>query len=726
MNTQPQYYIDIEQVYKWWSVFHEEGEVCEVRCIGAQKNDPTFSGYYMNIENLIRDICKVSLDERYQIYFVLNKIKRECYDRKQCENMIQRPSNTTSDKDIEGIKWIFLDFDANHAAGIGSTNEQVELARKKAHDVCKFLRENGFQKPVVGMSGNGIHVYLRCNLANDDESERLIIRFMSALGMLFSDDNIKIDPTTKNAGRLGKLFGSMARKGRNSEERPWRYSKLLPIPDEIIPNDKAYIQKIADMFPEEKPTPSRENNYGRSQFDIVEFLNKHSIEYRTVGTSLGTRYILSECPFDPNHRDPDSMVFQHTNGALEFKCFHSSCDHYHWKEFRLHFEPDAYEKKDYQEFRAKQKYYEKYTLPKEPMVLKEENAQDGKKWLALRDIKTVKDSERFAIHTGIYALDKAIGGFYESETTLLSGINASGKTAILNQLLLTAVQQGVPSALWSGELPASRLKAWLCQTAAGKQNVTKVPNSESSYEANDDVIPKIEEWLDEKLIIYNNNYGNNFEQIIADIIEAIEKYGLRFIVLDNLMALSLDDLVGDKNERQKQLMMRLDEVAKKYKVHILIIAHPRKEASFQLLRKESISGTSDLTNIVWNLLLIHRVGDDFEKRANEFWGKERTNKLILEGYNNIIEVAKNRDYGIADYTVGLFYEMETRRFKNSKAENIHYDWEERYEEYTIPEPTSFGQIAPNTSFDTPIEPLYTNNDNDTYWAQFDHDTEPPF
>lgn len=725
MNTQPQYYIDVEQVYKWWSVFHEEGEVCEVRCIDANKTAPIMSGYYKSIDNLIRDISKVSLDERYQIYFILNRIKDECYDRKQCEHMMQKPANTTNDKDIEGIKWIFIDFDANHSAGIGSTDAQVELAKKKAHEVCKFLRENGFSRPVVGMSGNGFHAYVRCNLANNEESENLIRKFTSALGMLFSDDDIKIDPATKNASRLGKIFGTMARKGRNSQERPWRYSKLIQIPDEIIPNDKSYIQKIADLFPEEKPTPSRENNYGREQFDVASFLDKHGLEYRTVSTGLGTRFILKECPFDSSHRDPDSMVFQHTNGALEFKCFHASCDHYHWREFRMKLDPNAYDKKDYHEFQYKQRYYEKYTVPTE---IKEETDELGKKWLSLRDIKLVKDSERFSIKTGIYALDKAIGGLFESETTLLSGINASGKTAILNQIILNACQRDIPCGLWSGELPATRIKSWICQTAAGKQNVTKVEGRDNAYEVNDDVIGKIEDWIDERLVIYNNNYGSNSEQILSDVEEAVKKYNLKLVLLDNLMALSLDDLVGTMNEKQKALMIKLDALAKKYHIHILIIAHPRKEANFQLLRKESISGTSDLTNIVWNVLLIHRVGDDFEKRATEFWGKERTNKLILEGYNNIIEIAKNRDYGVVDFVVGLFYEIETKRFKNSKAEQIHYDWEERYEEYTVPEepqplPTT---IQPNQAFDTPIEPLYPNNDDDTYWAQFNHDIEPPF
>lgn len=716
--------IDREQIYKWWNIFQKNGdELCEIRCMDA--SGKTYSGYYRDVERLIADVEPLSNRDNLQIYFVLNSINKDCYDRPQRERIIEKPKNTTSDNDIIGRTKILLDFDPVRPAGIGSTNEQLKDAHKVARAAYDYLLDQGFNEPIVCRSGNGWHVIISVALANTPENTKLVERFLKSMAMMFQTEKVDIDLKVFNASRICKLYGTYAKKGSNTEEHPWRLAKIVKCPDEIVPNKKEYIEKIADLYPEERPQPSRENNYGQSKFDILDFFTRHGIEYRSVRITGGTRYILKECPFG-GHKDPDSMVFQHDNGALSFMCYHNSCSQYGWREFRLHYEPDAYEKKDYKEFRAKQKYYEKYTLPKEPTVLKDENEQDGKKWLALRDIKTVKDSERFAIHTGIYALDKAIGGFYESETTLLSGINASGKTAILNQLLLTAVQQGVPSALWSGELPASRLKAWLCQTAAGKQNVSKVPNSESSYEANDDVIPKIEEWLDEKLIIYNNNYGNNFEQIISDIIEAIEKYGLRFIVLDNLMALSLDDLVGDKNERQKQLMMRLDEVAKKYKVHVLIIAHPRKEASFQLLRKESISGTSDLTNIVWNLLLIHRVGDDFEKRANEFWGKERTNKLILEGYNNIIEVAKNRDYGIADYTIGLFYEMETRRFKNSKAENIHYDWEERYEEYTVPEPLPT-TIQPNQSFDAPIEPIYTEQNNeDVYWNQFQHDEQPPF
>lgn len=715
--------IDREQIYLWWKTFQDNGrKLCEIRCIDGQR---TYSGYYHNIDNLIRDIEPLSERPNMQIYFVLNTIKEDCYDRQQQERMVEKPKNTTTDADIEGRNFILLDFDPERPSGVGSTDEQLKDAHTVAKKVYTFLVEQGFTSLIVCKSGNGIHCLVPIKLANSADNTKLVERFLKAIAMLFNTETVHIDTKVGNASRICKLYGTYAKKGSNTTDHPWRLAKFWKTPDEVIPNNREYIEKIADLYKDERPAPSRENNYGQSRFDVEDFLNRHGLEYRSVRTGLGTRYILKECPFDGNHKDPDSMVFQYDNGAIEFFCYHNSCQHYHWKDFRLHFEPDAYDKKDYKEFQYKQRYYEKYTVPTE---IKQETDELGKKWLSLRDIKLVKDSERFSIKTGIYALDKAIGGLFESETTLLSGINASGKTAILNQIILNACQRDIPCGLWSGELPATRIKSWICQTAAGKQNVTKVEGRDNAYEVNDDVIGKIEDWIDERLVIYNNNYGSNSEQILSDVEEAVKKYNLKLVLLDNLMALSLDDLVGTMNEKQKALMIKLDALAKKYHIHILIIAHPRKEANFQLLRKESISGTSDLTNIVWNVLLIHRVGDDFEKRATEFWGKERTNKLILEGYNNIIEIAKNRDYGVVDFVVGLFYEIETKRFKNSKAEQIHYDWEERYEEYTAyeepqPLPTT---IHPNQSFDTPIEPVYTQTEDDAYWGQFQHDLEPPF
>ena len=134
------------------------------------------------------------------------------------------------------------------------------------------------------------------------------------------------------------------------------------------------------------------------------------------------------------------------------------------------------------------------------------------------------------------------------------------------------------------------------------------------------------------------------------------------------------------------------------------MCHPRKEQSFQLLRKESIAGTADLTNMADNVIISHRVGRDFERRARDFFGEEKVAQLSQ--YDSIIEVVKNRALGVVDHLVGLYYERETRRLKNDPAEHIVYGWQEE------PVQTSFDDLPiekGNTLEDIPDEVWYNKD-----------------
>jgi hypothetical protein len=91
------------------------------------------------------------------------------------------------------------------------------------------------------------------------------------------------------------------------------------------------------------------------------------------------------------------------------------------------------------------------------------------------------------------------------------------------------------------------------------------------------------------------------------------------------------------------------------------------------LRKNDISGTSDLTNAVDNVFIIHRVNNDFFRAGAEFFGQSEIQRF--QPFGNVIEVAKNRMFGIVDLMVGMYYEIESRRFKNAETEEMHYGWE---------------------------------------------------
>ena len=42
---------------------------------------------------------------------------------------------------------------------------------------------------------------------------------------------------------------------------------------------------------------------------------------------------------------------------------------------------------------------------------------------------------------------------------------------------------------------------------------------------------------------------------------------------------------------------------------------------------------------------------------------------------NVIEIAKDRDFGHQDVFIPLWYEPETKRLKNCETEAVHYGWE---------------------------------------------------
>lgn len=660
--------LDEQQVYQWFDIMKNNDELVEIRLIGSNK---TASGYFSDANTLIEAIKPYT--DSYNVYFTLNKVNPACYGREQKDKILLKPKNTTTDAEIVCRDWVLIDLDPKRLSGVCSTKEEATKAYEKGKQVYQYLIDNGFYEPIVVFSSSGIHLYLRCALLNTEENTKLIKRFLEALGMLFSDEYVDVDIKVFNAARISRLVGSYSCKGANNDkERPQRKCRFLHIPEEIKVNEKEYFEKVANLYPEDVK-PTRENNYTTEKFDLDSFLEKHNIGVvRIEHITGGKKYILNHCPFNEQHRGKDAVIFQRDSGEIAFHCFHASCAQYGWKELRLKYEPDAYSKKDYREFQFKQRYYGGMQEP-QPFTPVEETEDKGKKWLTSTDIKRKKEQDLVAIPTGYQYLDKVIRGFILGEVTILSGSNGSGKSSWLNSVMLNVIHRGFKVACFSGELTDYNVMKWLAQSAAGKNYVHKVEGSEYAYDVEDRAYDKIMEWLKEKFYLFNNNYGNNFSQVISDLDEVVKK-GAQLIVIDNLMALQISNLGGDKNEKQKQFILEVVEFAKRHNVHVVVVCHPRKESGSQtLLRKESIAGSSDLSNAVQNVAIVHRCGEDFCKRASEFFGKEKAEKYMT--YNNVVEVCKNRSYGVVDYLVGMYYEVETKRFKNSVAEHLVYGWQ---------------------------------------------------
>lgn len=672
-------------IREWHKVFKPNNELFEIRILGNK----AYSAYFYDVEEAIKALQPY---DKYQIYFTVNKVIDACSSRTQYGVFERVEVSATSKQDIDSRQWLPIDIDVQRPSKISSTDEEKEYAHKKTGQVFKFLKDVGFPDPVVCDSSSGYHVYYPIEVENTPQSEELVKSFYVVLSNFFTDDKVKIDQVVGDANRIMRLYGTWGRKGRNSEERPHRLSKILYAPDIPHRMTSEEIKRFVDKYAVVVEPVRGKNNYTHNQenFDLRDFIAKHGIEVvkESPYGNGGVKFVLKECPFDSGHKAPDSALFLSANGAIGFKCLHNSCSSYGWRDFRLHFDPHAYDQKEQYEPRS----YDQYRQPlpqKKRYEIKDENPELGKKWLSMSAIKKIDLSDIEKMKTGFKEIDSKIVGLFVGEVTIISGNNSSGKSSWINTLILNIINAGTKVALWSGELPPHILKVWIQMAAAGKAYLTPSKIDYGKYYVRNEVGDKIDRWMDGKFYLYNNEYTNKWEQIFHDM-EELCSLGVKLFILDNLFSLDIDLFDGDKNNKQKELILQICSFAKSKKVHIMLVAHPRKVTT--LLRKTDISGSSDLSNAVDNVFIVHRVNNDFKKSAAEFFGKQNIEKYF--DYGNCIEIAKNRLFGVVDHICGMYYEIESRRFKNTPDEYIHYGWEEQPIQQSIPYEPQYVQEFP--------------------------------
>ena len=688
--------INQDVIRNWWDVFKGNRELTEIRVLDGKR---TYSGYFTDVERIIAAVQPYDALPHAQIYFTLNSINEACYGRAQRDKMIavgREP--TTGDSDIVGRTHVLIDLDPRRPAGVSSSDAELEYAHRKAVDVYRFLLDQGFNEPIICKSGNGYHVVIPCKIGVTDETTATVKRFLQVLSMLFSDEHVDIDEKVFNASRICKLYGVTAKKGENTADRPWRQSEIVRVPQEVKPTDLAYFKKVAAMSPEEEVKPDRWNGYSNERFDLTEFLNKHCIGYRTERVAGGTKYILDHCPFNDQHKHKDAVIFQRDGGAIGFICLHNSCSGKTWRDVRLLFEPDAYDRqyqRGTQQF-PQQRQTAQVTQPAAQVPPIVQTDDKGKVWLKMSDIRKQPFSKGDFIPSGIAAIDRRGIGFKRGMVSVWTGKRGCGKSSLLNMLILNAAQRGFKSALWTGELTEDMVKQWLYLQAAGKQHNHRLDGTDY-FVTNDYVVAKIDKWIDKYFWLFNNRYGDNFSQIEEQVRELVKDGGVDMIFLDNLMVLDIRMLDENKYDRQAVLLQRLEDLAKELNIHIHLVAHPHKSIGY--IRIDNISGSGDIGNKADNIFIMSRVNNDFRTSAPDYLDKFEFDDVIKSGCTNVIEIAKFRAKGtLMGSMVKLWFEDESNRLKNDLAENVIYNWDEDAN-------TSEGALAYEGASDVPFSML---------------------
>lgn len=223
---------DREEIFRTWHVFRQPGEVCEVRIPKAGKYK-TISGYFNDPGKLADAVIGLADEPFAGFYFTINPVRPDLLARAS-NRPLRYAETATSDSDITALHWLPIDLDAKRPAGISSTAQEHDAAISKSQDIRRWLiGELGWPTGafVVADSGNGGHLIIRIDLQNTHDDVALVKSCLDALDFMFSDNEIHVDTTSSNPSRIWKLYGTMAKKGDNTQSdrtgcpASWRYRR---------------------------------------------------------------------------------------------------------------------------------------------------------------------------------------------------------------------------------------------------------------------------------------------------------------------------------------------------------------------------------------------------------------------------------------------------------------------------------------------------------------------
>lgn len=283
-------------------------------------------------------------------------------------------------------------------------------------------------------------------------------------------------------------------------------------------------------------------------------------------------------------------------------------------------------------------------------------------FVKLSEIRPRPIEEMDCFETGIEGLDRILGGFYFGQLVILTGERGEGKSTLLNQLALRAVQNQVRTLIYSGELPNGSLRDWIDTQAAGPNHMIEEKNrfGDPYYRIQPGIGDKVAAWYSDYLWIYQNQFLESedaeAEKTVPELITEAAKDGFRFIIIDNLMTAMDDDSHFDLYRAQTQFVKKLVRIAKARDILIVLIAHQRKSISSSRTA-DDVSGSANITNLADVVMTFGKA-----KTKGASWPRE-------------INIQKNRLTGKVGSPIPIYYDTASRRINDKPQFNWLFGWE---------------------------------------------------
>jgi hypothetical protein len=227
-HTDPQKAFDPKQISRMWEIFElRPDDVIELRALWPKipgQSKPTQTRHFYVRQHPSVEACQSAVEATalqlnragYNVYIIMNPLRPE-FDGRNARK-----------EDILHRRLLLVDLDRSGTRDDPATAHELDAALGVVKSIMAFTANLGFSEPNIVMSGNGYHLYYRlADLPNTPETTALIEFTLQGLADIFNTDSVEVDTKVSDAGRITKIPGTIARKGRESTARPHRQAVVV-------------------------------------------------------------------------------------------------------------------------------------------------------------------------------------------------------------------------------------------------------------------------------------------------------------------------------------------------------------------------------------------------------------------------------------------------------------------------------------------------------------------
>jgi twinkle protein len=235
------------------------------------------------------------------------------------------------------------------------------------------------------------------------------------------------------------------------------------------------------------------------------------------------------------------------------------------------------------------------------------------------------------------------------EVTLWAGISGHGKSHLVGQVMAELLSE-TRCLIASMEIKPQRTLYYILRQIAACSNPSQ------------DFARFFSRWTNGRLWIYDQTDTVEADRILGMCWYAAEELGVNHIVIDSLMKCGISD---EDYAGQKAFVDRLCWAAKHLDIHIHLVAHIRKtEDEFKIPQKWDVLGSSSITNLVDNVIIVHRNKKKEQKVEHGLEYNENEHDTVLS-------VVKQR-HGEWEGNIFLWFDRVSQSFTGTLRGNWNH------------------------------------------------------